>query len=260
MQYLRFTLALACLLATAGQLPAEEWGTLTGRFIYDGKDAPKPAKIAATKDPEVCGKHDLHEEYLEVAADGGLQNAVIYVLTKDIPVAPSYDESAKADVVLDNKNCRFEPHVAVLRTTQSLVLKNSDPVGHNSKVEPLKNPAINPIIPSGQEIKQQFPEEENIPVKVGCNIHPWMGAYVVIRKTPYAAVSDKEGNFEIKDLPVDKELEFVLWQEKSGYLKEAKIEGVKGGKADTKGRFKLKIKPGDNKLGDIKVSPKLFNK
>jgi hypothetical protein len=216
-----------------------------------------PAKIAATKDPEVCGKHKLHDEELEVAEDGGLQNAVIMLRTEDVDVAPSYEKTAKDDVVLDNKNCRFEPHIAILRTTQSLVLKNSDPVGHNSKVDPLKNPAINPIIPAGSEFKAEFPTEENLPVKVGCNIHPWMGAYILIRKTPYAAVSDKEGNFEIKDLPAGKELEFVLWQQKPGYLKEAKINGVK---VDTKGRFKLKIKPGENKLGDIKVSPKLFNK
>ncbi len=78
-----------------------------------------------------------------------------------------------------------------------------------------------------------------------------------MRKTPYMAASDKAGNFEIKDLPVGKELEFVLWQEKAGYLKDAKIEGVK---VDSKGRFKIKIKPGENKLGDIKVSPKLFSK
>ena len=256
MTYLKLSLLVAasCVLAAAGRLPAEEWGTLSGRFIFDGK-APAPAKIVANKDPEVCGKHELHDEGLEVAADGGLANAVIYVLTKDVPVAPSYSDSAKADVELDNKNCRFEPHVAAMRTSQTLVLKNSDPIGHNSKVEPLKNPAINPIIPAGEEIKQQFPDEENLPIKVGCNIHPWMGAWIVVRKNPYVAVADKEGNFEIKDLPVGKELEFVLWQEKSGYLKEAKIEGAK---VDTKGRFKLKLKPGDNKLGDIKVSSKLF--
>ncbi len=246
--------ATACVLALAGRAPAAEWGTLKGRFIYDGK-APAPAKIAANKDPEVCGKHELHDEGLEVAADGGLANAVIFLRTEGTDVAPSYADSAKADVELDNKNCRFEPHVATLRTTQTLVLKNSDPIGHNSKVEPLKNPAINPIIPAGEEIKQQFSDEENLPIKVGCNIHPWMGAWIVVRKNPYMAVSDKEGNFEIKDLPVGKELEFVIWQEKAGYLKEAKIEGVK---VDTKGRFKLKIKPGENNLGDIKVSSKLF--
>ena len=45
--------------------------------------------------------------------------------------------TASDEVVLDNKDCRFEPHVAVVRTSQKLALKNSDPVGHNSKIDPL---------------------------------------------------------------------------------------------------------------------------
>ena len=84
-----------------------------------------------------------------------------------------------------------------------------------------------------------------------------MGGYVIVRKDPYAAVSDKDGKFEIKDLPAGKELEFVLWQEKPGYLKNATF---KGGKTDTRGRFKIKIKPGDNDLGDIKVNASMFKK
>ena len=71
------------------------------------------------------------------------------------------------------------------------------------------------------------------------------------------AASDEEGKFEIKDIPVGKELEFQLWQEKSGFLKDAKIEGVK---VDSKGRFKIKLKPGENKLGDIKIPASAFNK
>jgi plastocyanin len=247
-------LAVVLVLLSAAGVSAEEWGTLKGRFVFDGK-APKAAPIPATKDPEVCGKHELHDETLEVADNGGLENAVIFVRTEKVPVAPEYEKTAKDDVVLDNKNCRFEPHVVVLRTSQTLVLKNSDPVGHNSKLDPLKNTPINPIIPAGQEFKQQFPDEETLPIGVGCNIHPWMKAYVVVRSNPYAAVADKEGNFEIKDLPAGKELEFQLWHEKPGFLKEAKIEGVK---VDNKGRFKLKIKPGENKLGEIKPPAKLF--
>jgi hypothetical protein len=94
-------------------------------------------------------------------------------------------------------------------------------------------------------------------VKVGCNIHPWMGAWLVVRSDPYAAVTDADGKFTIKDLPVGKELEFGLWQENSGYLKNA---AYKGGKANAQGRFKIKLKAGDNDLGDIKVAPSVFKK
>jgi hypothetical protein len=236
---------------------AAEWGTLTGKFVYDGK-APTPAKIEPTKDPEVCGKHPLVDEGLLVDPSGGLANVVVMCKTKNVPVNPEYDKTAADDVVLDNKNCRFEPHVGVIRTSQSLLLKNSDPTGHNSNVTPLTNAGLNPVLAAGGEpVKHAFQTEEGLPVKVGCNIHPWMGAWLVVRKDPYAAVSDPSGKFTIKDLPAGTELEFALWQEKSGYLKNV---SYKGGKADGKGRFKIKLKPGENDLGDIKVSPSLFKK
>ena len=83
-----------------------------------------------------------------------------------------------------------------------------------------------------------------------------MGGYLVVRKDPYAAVSDTDGKFTIKDLPVGKELEFALWERRTpAYLKNATF---KGGKADAHGRFKIKLKPGDNDLGDIKVGASLF--
>ncbi len=232
-----------------------DWGTLTGRIVYDGK-APAPQSIDTAKDPN-C-KVPLKTENLLVGPNGGLENAIIMLRTKNVKVNPEYEKTATDDVVLDNHNCRFEPHVEVVRLSQTLLLKNSDPTGHNSNLAPLQNPAINPILAAGGEpVPYHFSIEEAVPVKVGCNIHPWMGAYIVARKDPYAAVTDKDGNFTIKDLPAGKELEFRLWQESAGYLKNAKF---KGGKADTRGTFKYKIKPGENDMGDITVSSSIFKK
>lgn len=232
-----------------------EWGTLTGRIVYDGK-APAPAAIDTAKDPACKAK--LETENLVVGPDGGLANAVIMLRTKNVAVHPDYEATAKDEAKLDNKDCRFEPHVQVVRLSQTLMLSNSDPTGHNSNLAPLLNTAINPILAAGGEpVPYKFTAEEAVPVKVGCNIHPWMGAWVVARKDPYAAVTDKDGNFTIKDLPAGKELEFRLWQESAGYLKNATF---KGGKADIRGTFKLKIKPGENNLGDIKVSGSIFKK
>jgi hypothetical protein len=250
-------LALASLVASSAQ--AADWATLTGHFVYDGTP-PKQATIEPTKDQSVCSKHKLYDESLVVDEKGNIANAAIMLRTKDVPVAPEYEKSATDKVELDNKNCRFEPHVAVMRTTQTLVLKNSDPapVSHNTNISPLKNAGINPVLAAGGDpIEQKFGEEEALPIKISCNIHPWMGAWLIVRKDPYAAVSAKDGTFTIKDLPVGKELEFVLWQENAGYLKNASF---KGGKADTKGRFKIKLKPGENNLGDIKVGGSVFKK
>lgn len=245
-----FSLAIV---ASAAVAQAEEWATLTGRFVYDGK-APTPAAIDTSKDAN-C-KVKLTDEKVVVDDKGGLANAVVMLRTKNVKVHPDYEKTAKEDFVLDNKNCRFEPHVGVVRTSQKVLLKNSDPTGHNSNISPLKNAPTNPLLPAGGEpIPYEFKDEEALPVKVGCNIHPWMGAWIVARKDPYAAVSAKDGKFEIKDLPAGTELEFRLWHESPGYLKDATY---KGGKADSKGAMKIKLKPGVNDLGDIKVKGSIF--
>jgi hypothetical protein len=242
------------LLATSAY--AAEWGTLTGRIVVDGKPPKEEPIDTAGKDPQACTKEKLVDEGLLVDAKGGLANAVIMLTTKNPMVNPDLMKNATGNVDLDNKNCRFEPHVQVILTTQTLLLKNSDPVSHNSKIDPLKTPGINPILPvGGDPVQFKFGTDEGIPVKVGCNIHTWMGGYLVVRKDPYAAVTDRTGVFALKDLPAGTELEFGLWEENPGYLKNATF---KGGKADTKGRFKYKLKPGPNELGEIKVSGSIF--
>lgn len=247
---------MALVVLMGGTARSESWGTLKGKFVLDGT-APAPKKLVVDKDVQVCGKQPLFDESLDVGEGGAIKNIIIYLKTEKPAVHPDYEQSAKDEVVLDNKNCRFEPHVLVMRTTQSLVIRNSDPIGHNSKGDPLKSPPFNPIIAAGGSTKQSLAAEETLPVKIGCNIHPWMGAWVVVRSNPYAAATNDKGEFELKNLPAGKELEFRLWQEKAGYLKEVQY---KGGKADAKGIAKIKIAEGDNDLGTVKVPLKLLSK
>jgi plastocyanin len=217
---------------------ATGWATIRGTFKVVGT-APTPAKLNADKDTDTCGKHPLFDESVVVADDGGLANALIYLRTKVTP-NPDLASAAATEVVLDNKDCRFEPHVLAMRAGQTLVVKNSDPVGHNSNIDAKANPSINALIPSDNSTTQVMSKEESQPVKVGCNIHPWMGAWLVVRNDPYASVSDKSGGFVIEKLPSGIDLEFQLWQEKPGPLKNVQVEGAK---IDGKGRLKLKLEP-----------------
>ena len=238
-----------------------QWGTLSGQFVYDGK-APAAQPATVNKDVAVCGKHKLLNEDLVVNPEnGGIANVVLYLYVargKKAPTPhPDYAKTATDEVVLDNKDCRFEPHVVTLRTTQTLKVGNSDSVGHNTKVDALKNIPINPILPANGVIKQKFPKEERLPVLVSCSIHPWMNARVVIRESPYMAVTDKDGKFEIKNLPVG-EHTFQVWQEAAGYVSSVVIDGKKT--KWSKGRFEHTVNDGDNNLGVIKVEPSLFKK
>ncbi len=232
---------------------AQQWGTLKGKFVLKGA-APTPDAINVTKDVEVCGKHNLHNESLVVGDGGGIANVVIYLSlgrgTKAPAAHPSYAETATAEVSLDNHDCRFEPHVAAMRTTQTLNIGNKDPIGHNTKVDCVKNSAINPIVPANSNLMQKFPKAESRPVPVGCSIHPWMKGYLLIQDHPYFAVSAADGSFTIANLPVGK-WEFQAWQEIPNYLTEVE----RGGKKEKwkKGKFEVEIKPGDNDLGQLVV-------
>jgi hypothetical protein len=241
-------------LAGAGA-SAEEWASIKGRFVFGG-DAPTAAALTADKDVEVCGKHKLLAEELVVGADKGVANVVVYIRDKDIKVNPEATAAAKAEkAVLDNKGCRFVPHVVFVHTGQDLVVKNSDSIGHNSNIATVKNAPSNNLIPAGGEATVKFASDEAIPAQVTCNIHPWMKAWLLVRPNPYAAVTAADGSFEIKGVPVG-EVELQLWHEKAGYLAEVK----RGGKTEkpSRGRMKVKVPAGGLDLGEITLAPGVF--
>jgi plastocyanin len=252
----RLVAALALCVA-APCVSADEWGTIKGRFVFGG-DAPAASELKADKDPDVCGKHKLVAEELVVGGDKGIANIVVYVRTENIAINPEAAEKAKASVVLDNKDCRFEPHVVVVQTGQELEIKNSDPVGHNVNVACLKNSPFNQIVPAGQSIKTSFKSEEPRPVQAACNIHPWMKGYIVVRPNPYAAVSAKDGSFEIAGVPAG-ELELVMIHEKAGYIQNFKVEGKP--EEAKKGRKKVVVKANETfDLGDMVIDASVFAK
>jgi len=160
-------------------------------------------------------------------------------------------------VVLDNKDCRFEPHVSFVQVGQPLVIKNSDSVGHNSNVATVKNPPSNTLIAAGGETKVTFASDEAVPAQVTCNVHPWMKGWLLVRPNPYAAISKPDGTFEISGVPVG-EVEIQVWHEKAGFLGEMTI----GGKAEktSKGKKKVAVAAGGTDLGEIVLAPAAFQK
>jgi plastocyanin len=254
---LRRCLAAAVICSGLGGFAAaDEWGTIKGKFVFKG-DAPAAVELKADKDVEVCGKEKLFAEELVVGADKGIRNVVVFVRDKGVKVNPEVEKATNATPVeIDNKGCRFEPHIVVVKTGQQLVIKNSDTVGHNSNVTAIKNPSSNSLIPAGESTPVMFSVEEAYPVSVSCNIHPWMKAYVVVRGNPYAAVTKADGSFEIVGVPVG-DIELQLWHEKAGNL--AAVTTAKG-KADKKGRLKVKVEAAGTDLGEIPVEAAAFKK
>jgi hypothetical protein len=252
-----FGLTVLLTVLIASSAAAEDWFDLKAKFVYDGAAA-KPAPVDITKDQAVCGKHNLVDESLVIAKDGAVANVVAYLYvgrgSAKPPVHESYAKTANAEVQLNNVNCRYEPHVALLRTTQTLVIGNKDPVGHNTKIDPFFNTPVNPIIPASGQLKQKFPIAERLPVPVSCSIHPWMKAWLLVQETPYMAVSDKEGNLEIKNVPAG-EWTFQFYHEKAGFVREVILDGKPT--EWSKGRLEINIE-GDTDLGEVRLPASLF--
>lgn len=250
---------LALVAAFCNLAGAEDWGTFSGQFVYGG-DVPEAAAVNVTKDTEVCSKEGLVDEQLVVNADNkGVANIVVYMYRKkgaDMPpIHESYAETAEAKVTMDNKGCRFEPRVAAMRTTQTLVLGNKDPVGHNTKVDSIGNPQLNPIIPANSEQEVKRPNVERLPVSVSCSIHPWMKGFLLVKDDPYFAVTDADGKFEIKNVPAG-EWTFQFWHEKSGYVDDVVVGG-----SETKwkkGRLAVEMTADGKDLGAVTVPAATF--
>lgn len=234
-------------------------GDLRGRFVYDGA-APARKPVVITADKEFCCKQNILEENLVVnPVNRGVANVFVwlYVAREDPPPAVhnSYAETEKADVLMDCSGCRFEPHAQVLRTTQTLVTRNLNPIGDSIKIDTLSNPSINIVIPIKGQWRQSYANAERLPARVSCSLHPWESGWLLVKEHPYLAVSNLDGNFAIKNLPPGK-WAFQFWHEQSGYLTEVKFQGK--ATAWKRGRAEFEIKPGENDLGELVLATNLF--
>lgn len=239
-------MVLILILSSIAGAPAAEWGSLKGRFDVDGQ-TPKLNPLVVSKDQYCIDKQPIDESVL-VGDDGSLANVVVYIRLgrrDTIDVHPDYAAQLSEPVELDNVGCHFTPHVTLVRTGQPLILKNSDPIGHNTNLG-----IFNQIIPAGSETPTKISRDAALPIPVTCNIHPFMKGYVLVQDHPYMAVSAEDGTFEIKNIPAGKR-DFTFWHEASGPMKNLKVGD---GKTARRGDLELTINDGETlDLGEIKV-------
>ena len=115
-------------------------------------------------------------------------------------------EAPAAKPVMDQRKMTFVPHVMVVQVGTTVEFLNSDPVGHNVYWPSISgNKKLSHNLgtwPKGE--KKGFQFNDLGVVGLLCNVHPEMSGYIVVVPTPYFAVTDKNGNYEIKDVPPGK--------------------------------------------------------
>ncbi len=189
-------------------------GTIKGRVRLTGKH-PGNAVIRMGVDP-MCGKlnagKQVVQEQVVVSADGGLANAFVQ-LQGSFPrtAAPAQP------VAIDQRACIYIPRVVGAQVGQALQVRNSDPMLHN--VHSLSNGSngFNVGQPVAGIVHTFQLKQEEVMLRLKCDVHRWMTAYIGVVSHPYFAVSGTAGTFEIANVPVGT-YTIQAWHERFGSL------------------------------------------
>lgn len=185
-------------IALAASLSNVRAGDISGTIKLKGTPpAEKPIDKSADKN---CGPSTgATTHHYVVGPNGEFANVVVALKGME---GKSTGASA-APVVMDQKNCEYNPVILAVQTGQKIAVKNSDPTLHNVHAIPTvagnseKNQAQAPNAP---DLMFSFAKPENF-LKFQCDVHNWMFAWVSVFDHPYFAVSDKDGKYTIKNVP-----------------------------------------------------------
>jgi plastocyanin len=176
-------------------------GTVSGTVHFAGKP-PARIKIDMSQDPacSLAPGDNYTEQY--VVHEGKLANVYVYIKSGPA-VAMTAPSTSTEPVVVDQVGCKYVPHVVALMRGGSIEFRNSDSTMHNIHTMPMivgeKQTDVSQG-PKGAPQTVQFKEPE-VMMPVRCNNHPWMNAFVNVADTPFFAVTDADGQFEIAGLP-----------------------------------------------------------
>jgi len=199
--------------AEAPAAPVAPLGTasIIGSVALTG-DAPDRRRVR--QDPECSGLNEVpvQTEAVIVNENGTLRNVFVYV--KEGLDGHTFPQ-ATTPVLFDQRGCMYAPHVIGVQTGQDIKILNSDPLLHNIHALPNENRGFNFGMPKqGDERNRAFAVPE-VMVRVKCDVHPWMGAWVGVLEHSYYSVTSDDGSFEITGLPAG---DYVVeaWHEEYG--------------------------------------------
>ena len=183
-------------------------GTIKGTVRFTGA-AVEQKKLPVTVDHSVCGK-DKDAADLVLSPDKGIRNVVVSLQPPPpgatLPVSLS-------NVQMDQQQCVYVPRVVVVPVGGTVEFLNTDRLLHNLHSASTGNPTFNRTQPRGRTIPIVFTKPEII--RVDCDLHPWMRAWVVVAEHPFYAATNDQGEFVLDNVPPGK-YSLQLWQESLG--------------------------------------------
>ena len=211
----------------AGGAQTAARGTIKGHIKLSG-NLPGNSVIRMGMDPKCAemnrGKRVV-QETVAAAIDGSLANVFVR-LQGTIPQTPV----PKEPVVIDQRGCVYQPRVVGARVGQALQVKNSDDLLHNVHSLSAKSNTFNISEPKAGMVQQFTLKDEEVMLRIKCDVHSWMTTYVGVVTNPYFAVSNAAGTFEIANVPAGS-YTIQTWHERYGPL--AQMVRVRAGAATT---------------------------
>jgi hypothetical protein len=165
-------------------------GSVKGKITYSSKFAP-PDSFDTGKYKNTCGANVPNEKLL--VKDKGLMNVVVSIKGNNL-------SGTSGEYKLELKDCRYTPHVIAMMKDSLLIIHSSDPVTHHLHSYPFDHDPVKISFSPNQDDYYLEIEEPGI-VKVECDLHGWMTAWVVVTENPFFHISGEEGTFLITDIP-----------------------------------------------------------
>lgn len=191
-------------------LPTYAGGSLTGTVRFDGTP-PRPKTTLVVLDQGVCGSKQGTEDLL-LGPKRTVRNAVVYLKGR---IAGGREISTPPDgFVIDQKGCRFVPHVLLTRPNVPVKILNSDGALHTFRTESVVNQGVNRAQSQGVppiEVKFSRPEI----FSVVCDVHSWMKGWIVVAANGFYALTDESGSYRLEDVPAGR-YTLTLWHERFG--------------------------------------------
>ena len=166
-------------------------------------------KLPVTVDHSVCGKEKEGQE-LVVSAGKGIRNVVVSLQN---PPPTATWKAPLSPVQMDQQQCVLVPRVVIVPVGGTVEFLNSDRLLHNIRSRSTVNRPFNRTQPKGRTIPMVFQKPELI--RVDCDLHPWMRAWVVVAEHPFYAITNDQGEFVLDNVPPGR-YTIQLWQEALG--------------------------------------------